>query len=515
MLKNLKMKRLSLMAFPFLFIAGVFWPVVAAFSSDVHKDVAIGKTTGAAITDYIHQQAQASRLPGVALGVVQGDQVTLLQSFGNVSSDTPFFLASLSKSFTALAVMQLVDQGTIELDKPVISYLPEFRIGNGSESQYMTVRQLLNQNSGVSTRAGLASLFFKPETDLTQALHVFEQYPLSASPGQQFEYSNANYQIAGYIVQRVSGQTYADYIQQHIFDPLEMRNSRAGSGAANIPPVTSGYLNYFGLKVPYQNADKMPEAVVPSGAIVSSADDMTHYLIAQMNDGVYHGKRIVSSESLRVMHTSSVQVNAAEAVPDAAAYGMGWGIGTLNGLEIVSHDGQLNDFQTNMAILPQEKIAIVMLINEFSPLLDESQTYEGMMQGITTGAFPPISHAFAVYYAVFDTIVVASLVLMIVCLYRLRRWPARFAGNAKRRGLWFPGSVSIGIDLLMATLLALGLTYGLGAMFQIIPFTPSLLMGSVPDMSLWIFAIIGFFLIRGLAKIIFVVRYRKMALEGY
>ncbi len=104
---------------------------------------------------------------------------------------------------------------------------------------------------------------------------------------------------------------------------------------------------------------------------------------------------------------------------------------------------------------------------------------------------------------------------MIVCLYRLRRWPARFAGNAKRRGLWFPGSVSIGIDLLMATLLALGLTYGLGAMFQIIPFTPSLLMGSVPDMSLWIFAIIGFFLIRGLAKIIFVVRYRKMALEGY
>ena len=471
--------------------------------------IRIGETTAAAVIDYVRRQAYASRLPGVSLGIAQGDRIMLIETFGNVHPDTAFFLASLSKSFTALAIMQLVDSGKISLDDPVIRYIPWLKIGDGTESRHITVRQLLNQTSGISTKAGLSSLRFKPDTDLKQSIQIFQKYPLTAKPGQRFEYSNANYMIAGYIIELVSGQLYADYIQHHIFDMLEMSNSRALSGSAEVPRLTPGYLNYFGFKAPYNNAGQMPSAVVPSGAIISTASDMMHYLIAQMNSGVYHDRRIVSTESLSKMHTPAVQVSVDAAVPDASAYGMGWGIGTLNGTDIVSHDGQLNNFQNNMAILPQKKIAVVMLINEYSPLLNEGKTYEGMMQGITTGIFPPISYSFFKYYVVFDIIVIVTLLLMIYSFYRFRKWSFRFESRVKEKGFWRVSFITIAFDLLVAVVIAFGVTYGLGIIFHIVPFTPALLMGSVPDMSLWFFVIIGFFLFRGITKACFVVSYYK------
>lgn len=496
------MKKFSLYILALLTVVLTLSPVVSAQSPNTRT----GKTTIPAISQYVEQQAKASHFPGLALGIVKGDQTVSLQAYGNVSPDTQFFLASVSKSFTALAVMQLVDQGKIDVDKPVTTYLPEFKIGDGTESGRITVRHLLNQTSGISTRAGLASLFFTPKTTFAQALQVFEGYPLAAKPGQSFAYSNANYAIAGYIVQRVSGQTYSDFVQQNIFDPLEMTHSKALAEAAKAPGVTPGYLNYFGLKGAYQDSGQIPGSIVPAGGIISSASDMTHYLIVQMNDGVYRGKRVISSASLNLMHTSAVKVDADSAVPDASGYGMGWGIGTLNGSNIISHDGQLHDFQTNMAILPQEHIAVVMLVNEYSPLLNESQAYEGMMQGITTGSFPAIDHSFTRYYIIFDSVVIASLLLMAYMLYRIRRWPAKLAAKVKKRGVWRVGVISIGYEFVLALALALGVTYGLGTMYQIIPFTPSLLMGSVPDMSLWIFVMIGFFLVRGVAKVVIVGR---------
>jgi hypothetical protein len=95
--------------------------------------IRIGETTAAAVIDYVRRQAYASRLPGVSLGIAQGDRIVLIETFGNVNPDTAFFLASLSKSFTALAIMQLVDSGKISLDDPVIRYIPWFKIGDGTD----------------------------------------------------------------------------------------------------------------------------------------------------------------------------------------------------------------------------------------------------------------------------------------------------------------------------------------------------------------------------------------------
>jgi CubicO group peptidase (beta-lactamase class C family) len=133
----------------------------------------------------------ASRL-GACL---EGSRPVLLSGFGDASASTSFFLGSLSKSFTALAVLQLASEGKVNLDAPVRRYIPWFKVGDGSESDKITVLQLLDQTSGISTKAGLTELSFAPSTTFTQAIKGFEAFPLTSPPGKKFQYSDANYCI--------------------------------------------------------------------------------------------------------------------------------------------------------------------------------------------------------------------------------------------------------------------------------------------------------------------------------
>src|SRR5579859_7238666 len=412
----------------------------------------IGKTTSTQIENYVQQQASASHIPGTAMGIVNGSQPVWLRGFGNSTADTSFFLASLSKSFTALAIMQLVDQGKVNLDAPVRTYIPWFKIGDGSESSAITVLQVLDQTSGISPQAGLTELNFTPATTYVQAIQGFETFPLTARPGTLFQYSNANYTIAGYIVQQASGQSYTKYVQQHIFVPLAMTHTYAMSGTVREPGLTRGNLTWFGLmSLPVTDSFAPPS--VPAGAgIISSASDMTHYLIAQMNGGVYNGTRIVSAKAMQEMHAPLSPVNVQGLIPDATSYGLGWGVGTISGLPVIVHSGQTRDFDAEMAILPEQKIAVVVLMNQQPQFLINynDQLYEGVMQGITTGTFPSIGQAFHVFYGVVDAIVLATLILMIRSFWRTGRWVQKFRGRVTRIGFWWAAARAVGLDLAIA-----------------------------------------------------------------
>jgi CubicO group peptidase (beta-lactamase class C family) len=143
------------------------------------------------------------------------------------------------------------------------------RVGDGSESGSITVLHLLDQTSGIPTRAGLTELAFAPTTTFVQAIEDFETFPLIARPGKVFQYSDANYTIAGYIVQRASGQSYDSYVRQHIFAPLGMTHTYAMTGTAREPGLTRGYANLFGLKIPF--TEQVAAPFVPTGYIISSA----------------------------------------------------------------------------------------------------------------------------------------------------------------------------------------------------------------------------------------------------
>ena len=191
-------------------LAFLVQPVYAASStsSDLAK-----------IDSFIRAQLDESRIPGLALGIVQGDQIVHLQGFGKaddsgraVTPQTPFLIGSNSKSFTALAVMQLVEAGSIRLDAPIHKYLPWFRVADPSASAMITVRQLLNQTSGLSTYTGRSLLVGSETGTLEQAVRNLRTEAIVSPVGTSYNYSNANYMILGLLVQTISQEPYGDYI---------------------------------------------------------------------------------------------------------------------------------------------------------------------------------------------------------------------------------------------------------------------------------------------------------------
>lgn len=225
-----RLKRLMPLVMLALLTLAVLLPAVSAGAMSTRNS----PTDFAAIDRYIEQEMREQRIPGLALGIVQGDQIVHLQGFGMadpsgraVTPQTPFLIFSSTKSFTALAIMQLVEAGRIELDAPVQRYLPWFRVADPDASAGITVRHLLNQTSGISTADGNADITRDDAADdaLERRARTLQTIRLSQPVGATFQYANANYDLLGLLVQTVSAQPYEDYIQQQIFAPLEMRHA--------------------------------------------------------------------------------------------------------------------------------------------------------------------------------------------------------------------------------------------------------------------------------------------------
>ena len=207
-----------------------------------------------AIDAYIEQQMHRLKIPGVSLAIVEGDKIVHLRGFGRArpggeapTPQTPFVLGSTTKSFTALAVMQLVEGGKIELDAPVQRYLPWFRVADPKASAQMTVRHLLNQTSGMPMIAGmitLADLDDDPGAAERQA-RALSTLKLARPVGAAFEYSNLNYNLLGLVVEAASGESYADYIQRHLFTPLGMSHSHTSQAAAKRDGLAVGHRYWF------------------------------------------------------------------------------------------------------------------------------------------------------------------------------------------------------------------------------------------------------------------------------
>ena len=196
-----------------------------------------------AIDAFIVGQLDTLNIPGASWAIVDGDQIVHTQSYGSgvkgqaPTAQTPFFIGSLTKSFTALAVMQLVEAGKVDLDAPVQRYLPWFAPAGEDTSMLaapVNVRQLLNQTSGLSQIPGMQGLGnFNDDPGAAEALGRLQaREVLARTDGAVFEYSNSNYNLLGLIVEAASGETYSDYVQTHIFEPLDMQHSTTQKAAA-------------------------------------------------------------------------------------------------------------------------------------------------------------------------------------------------------------------------------------------------------------------------------------------
>jgi CubicO group peptidase (beta-lactamase class C family) len=317
------------------------------------------------IDDYVGDQLDDLRMPGAALGIVKDGEVVHLQTFGDaddhgnaVTVETPFKIGSLSKSFTALAVMQLVEAGKIQLDAPVQQYLPEFRVADLEASKRITVRQLLNQVSGIPTSAGMDYMYRTDRADdaLEREVAKSSDVKLTYDPGTNWQYSNRNYTTLGLLIKVASGLSYEEYIQEHVLGPLAMKQSFTHLDEAKSHGLATGHQYWFGRPVPGGGL-RENRAITPTGLITASIEDMSSWLIVNLNHGVYNGTRVLSASGIDQLHAGVAPM------PDKARYAMGWYETDIDGAPILAHNGDPGDFHSTMVISPSTGWGVVLLMN--------------------------------------------------------------------------------------------------------------------------------------------------------
>lgn len=398
-----------------------------------------------ALDAYVEGEMRRLNIPGVSLAVVEGDRIVHLRGFGSARPGgepptplTPFVLGSTTKSFTALAIMQLVERGEIELDAPVRRYLPWFRVADPRASGQMTVRHLLNQTSGLPMLPGmivLADFDDRPDAAERQARSL-SILKLKHPVGSAFEYSNLNYNLLGLIVESAGGESYANYIQNHIFNPLEMSHSYTAQADAQKNGLAVGHRYWFSLPVAVRNL-ALPRGSLASGQLISCAQDMAHYLSAHLNGGRYGSAQILSEPGIAELHRGVAEVAALGV--SAGKYGMGWFVDKIGEIKLVWHGGNVPDFSSCIGLLPEQKKSFVLLVNAdnygLPPVLGEV----GLgLAALLAGAQPPPIRLGFIPWAMRALLLVPLFqILGVLLTFRsLRRWHHEPQHRPGRERMW-------------------------------------------------------------------------------
>ncbi len=398
----------------------------------------------AAIGAYLEAQLRRLNIPGAALAIVEGDRIVYTRGYGRArpggetpTPQTPFALGSTTKSFTALAVMQLVEAGKIDLDAPVQRYLPWFRVADPAASAQITVRHLLNQTSGLSMLAGtvcLADVDDRPAAAERQA-RALASLELSQPVGAAFQYCNLNYNVLGLVIEAAGGQPYAEYVQQHILAPLGMRRTCTSRAAAKANGLATGHRYWFGAPVAASDMP-FPSSALAAGGLISTSDDLARYLIAHLNGGRCGDAQVLSNAGIDEMHRGAAAQRVGGAV--IAAYGMGWFVNQTGGTTLVSHGGNVPEFSSFLGLLPEQQKGVVLLVNADHGLpFVLMEVGEGLAALLAGQPPPPIRFGFIPW--VMRALLLLPLwqiVGVIATLRRLRRWRADPSLRPGRERLW-------------------------------------------------------------------------------
>jgi CubicO group peptidase (beta-lactamase class C family) len=445
------LKRLIPLVMLALLTLAVLLPTVSAGAVSTRNS----PTDFAAIDAYIEQQMRDLSIPGLAIGVVQGDQIVHLKGFGIAGPDgravtpqTPFQLASLVKPMTGVAIMQLVEAGKIDLDAPVQRYLPTFRVADETVSAQITVRHLLYHTSGLPGTVGMEyALSGDARPDALEArVEALRAVSLNRPIGASYEYSNAGYMILGLIVQVVSGQPYEGYMREHLFTPLQMQQTFTDWTEARSHGAASGYRYRFGVPVPGEIA--IDRASLPSGGVTASVEDVTHFLVAQLNGGRFGDTAILSPAGIAEMQRPVAQTPAGDEF-----YAMDWGVRPIGSMPAVSKGGDNADFKTMMILIPEQHLGLVVLTNSnkrFDSFLGDMRLplipvgVAQLLLGQPATVFPASSTP-TLLYAVLLLAIAVQIAGMARTATLLRRWHSR---PAQRPQGWIAVAVRIGLPLL-------------------------------------------------------------------
>lgn len=376
------------------------------------------------IDGHLAEYLRVHRTPGVALVTLAGDDVSVrvhgVTGDGDpVGEDTPMRIGSMSKAFTALAVLQQADAGRFDLDDPVAEVLPELRMADERYRQ-ITVEDLLAHRSGLAVTA--LEYSSDPASAPAETVARLADEELAADPGTTTVYSNAGYTVLARVVEHVSGLGFGEYLEQRVFAPLGMDASTATELCdASSPGLARGF-SVFG---PVQVAvPELPQACAGNGGIISTARDMTSWLRFQVGDGTTpSGERLLDADTFRTFH---------DVPSDAAEYGYGWHRTTAEGetAPLIGHGGTLATFASGIEFSPVTGTGAVVLANAAGEPM--ALTHNAIVT-VDGGTPQPTSNPFDVFNAVVAGIAALVLVAGVVVVARSRTWAARRAAGSRRR----------------------------------------------------------------------------------
>lgn len=264
----------------------------------------------------------------------------------NMTPDNVFQIGSITKQFTAIAIMILEEQGKLKVSDLISKYIPDYPNGNN-----ITIHHLLTHTSGIKDFTKMKSIMSIAKRDMApkELVDFFKNEPVDFEPGEQFFYNNSGYVVLGYIIELVSGNTYKDFIETNIFEKLEMNNSRYASDREIVKNRAYGYHN----KGMFTN--KMPVSLsIPyaSGSLMSSVDDMLKWQNA-IND-----KLLLNEKTLQKVFTNYTLNNG-----DSINYGYGWHLKNIDGVPTREHGGSIFGFKSMGVYVPSLDIYIIGFSN--------------------------------------------------------------------------------------------------------------------------------------------------------
>ncbi|MBQ9327669.1 MAG: serine hydrolase [Solobacterium sp.] len=332
----------------------------------------------------IHAEELLSKwnLQGFSIGIVKDGEVVLTKGYGKrndtdpVDADTMMPIGSATKSFTALILGMLVDEGKLNWDTRVKEVIPSLKLYDDNVTEEVTVRDLLSHQTGVAAYDA-QSIYPVPEqrSDLVPMLEYLEaQYPFR----QGFRYSNQMVALAGHVAEVITGSSWEDLVKERILTPLGMTNTVFT--VSDMEQVENRSLGYIAtpqgnLAQPYLSL----KSIAPAGGINSTVSDMVKYVSFQLGDGTWNGARLVSEASLEEMHKT--QVNGSPylfSLPEVTdtTYGLGWFVDQYRGVKMVSHGGNTLGFSAQMTLLPSEQLGVIVLTNGTTNFLTNAVVYQ-------------------------------------------------------------------------------------------------------------------------------------------
>ena len=325
------------------------------------------------INKFIEERRNLAGVPGISVVMVQNDAVVYSHGYGFANLErkipmtdaTPVEIGSTTKSMTALAIMQLVENKKLELDQTVKHYLPWFTTADQNHlSDKITLRQCLTHTSGLSS-VSIPHDTALDETALERWVKSFKNTRLEFAPGTKTKYSNFGYAVLGLIVQQVSGVSFEQYLTKNLFAPLEMQRTTLDPKLALEFGLSKGYRGASGgIKDTPRQLGRLGS---PAGSLTtSSARDIGNYLIMQLNHGQFHGRQIISPASLLEMHSGLVPYHfgiPSYNLEHEIKYGFGWRVFQSRGLNLLAHNGTVGRMGSMFLLAPEQKLAVAILWN--------------------------------------------------------------------------------------------------------------------------------------------------------